>query len=51
MIITLILAISVIFLYVVGAVLTMLLTGWEMLYFPDFIKIVTWPISIFISKK
>jgi len=37
-------------LYVFGAILTTLLTGWEYKT-KDLFKIMTWPISLFIAKR
>jgi len=47
---TTILAIIVLILYVFGAILSTLLTGWEYTT-KDIFKIITWPISLFIAKK
>lgn len=47
---TIILIIIIAALYLIGGMVTMLLTGWELTYLPDLIKITFWPISIFIAK-
>jgi len=49
--VTIILIAVIIFLWTLGGLFVTLVTGWEINKLNDFIKIIFWPISIFISKK